>query len=628
MGGSPLFGQGGFSPLPFLQVWYTPPKNGVSMTLGTLKINTEKLLPIIKKWLYSDKDIFVRELVSNACDAIAKLKILSDAGEALFKEEEAKISITLNKEEKTLTFGDTGIGMTAEEVETYIAQLAFSGAEEFLQKYEGAKGEEQVIGHFGLGFYSAYMAAHLVEIQTKSYKEGSAPAFWSCDGSTSYTIEEGIKEERGTEIILHIEDEAFLETAKIRSILDHYCAFLPYPIYLNGEHINQKKPLYLKSPSSCTDEEYKAFFKQLHPAEPDPIFWVHLNVDFPFHLKGILYFPKIDRQFDFQKSPVKLFCNRVFVSDSCRDLIPDYLSIMRGAIDSPDIPLNVSRSYLQMDQTVRSLSSHISKKVADRLTSLYKTDREAFLRSFEEIDTILKLGALQDEKFYTKIKELLVWKTVKGDYLTAEEAKEKGSTTLFYTQDPNSPFLHLYTEKGIDVLIASGPLDVPLMNFLEAKGEALQFQRIDGGIDEAILDKAKEKTLLGPDGRSEAATIAERVRTLLNIEGLEVEAKSLSSKTLPSFLLIEEQGRRLRDTFSMQNREMPKGLFETKTFIVNTNSPLVEKALAHADGSLTEEVFQYLYQLSLLSQKELPAKELPQFIELSTRVLEKLLAKE
>jgi molecular chaperone HtpG len=339
------------------------------MTEGTLKINTEKLLPIIKKWLYSDKEIFLRELVSNACDALSKLKILREQGEIEFSDDELKIDIRLDAEAKTLTISDTGIGMTAEEVEKYIAQLAFSGAEDFLSKYEGSEEKNQVIGHFGLGFYSAYMVSSKVEIDTLSYQERAEPAHWVCDGTSSYTLDKGTRAERGTTITLHIEDEDFLEEARIASLLSRYCAFLPYPIHLEGEHINHKDPLWLKSPADCTEEEYLEFYRQLHPMEPEPIFWVHLNVDYPFHLKGILYFPHIHNRFDFQKKPVKLFCNRVFVSDNCSDLIPEYLSIMRGAIDSPDIPLNVSRSYLQMDKTVRSLSNHIAKKVADRLST-------------------------------------------------------------------------------------------------------------------------------------------------------------------------------------------------------------------------------------------------------------------
>ena len=343
------------------------------MATGTLKIHTENILPIIKKWLYSDKDIFIRELVSNACDAIHKCKVLREHGEFTGSDIDFRIDLTVDKTAKTLTFTDNGIGMTAEEVEKYIAQVAFSGAEEFAGKYRSQNEKDQIIGHFGLGFYSAYMVSSTVTIDTLSYRDHSEPALWSCDGSTAYTLDKGSRTDRGTSITLFIDkdNEEFLEEGKLRTILNHYCAFLPVPIYLNGSHINKKEPLWLKNSADCTDQDYLEFYRALYPLEPDPIFWIHLNVDYPFHLKGILYFPKINRQFDFGQNTIKLFCNRVFVSDNCKDLIPDYLMVLRGAIDSPDIPLNVSRSTLQMDRTVRQLSSHISRKVSDRLSSLY-----------------------------------------------------------------------------------------------------------------------------------------------------------------------------------------------------------------------------------------------------------------
>lgn len=597
------------------------------MTEGTLKINTEKLLPIIKKWLYSEKDIFVRELVSNACDAMSKLKILRDRGETDFEDQELKIEITLDKEKKTLTITDTGIGMSAEEVETYIAQLAFSGAEDFLSKYETQNEQDQVIGHFGLGFYSAYMVASEVEIETLSYRDGATAAHWSCDGTSRYTLDTGSKTSRGTCITLHLEDEEFADENKLEEILRRYCGFLPYPIYLGQTHINHEAPLYLKAPSDCTEKEYLEFYRKLHPFEPDPIFWVHLNIDYPFHLKGILYFPQIDSRFDFQKCPVQLFCNRVFVSDNCRDLIPDYLSVMRGAIDSPDIPLNVSRSYLQMDKTVRSLSSHISKKVADRLSSLYQTDREKFIRNFANVETILKLGIMQDEKFYERVKSFLIWENLEGEWTTLEEYLERHPEKIYYTQDTHAPALSLYKEKKIEVVIAKGPLDTPLMNFLEHKLTPAKFQRVDGAIDPAILDASREKSLLDADGRPQSANIADFVKSALGIDGLEVEAKSLASDTLHALVTIDEQTRRLRETLALSSKEMPKELGQKHTFVVNTNSALIQTITEQSDPELAKAVLTHLYQLSLLSQKELSAQELPGFIQQSTRVIEKLLTR-
>lgn len=591
------------------------------MTQGTLKINTENILPIIKKWLYSDKDIFIRELVSNACDAISKLKILSEQNECTYDANKMRIDLKIDKENKRLTITDTGIGMSAEEVEKYIAQLAFSGAEEFVDKYKSAKEKDQVIGHFGLGFYSAYMVASRVEINTLSYKEGAKPAFWSCDGGSAYTLEAGSHESRGTQIILHIEDEEFLDASRIRQILNRYCAFLPYPIYLNDEHLNHKDPLWLKAPSDCTDQEYLEFYRLLYPLEPDPIFWIHLNVDYPFHLKGILYFPKITERFDFHKNRIKLFCNRVFVSDNCQDLIPDYLMVLLGAIDSPDIPLNVSRSALQMDRTVRSLSNHISKKVADRLCAIYQSDKKQFTEHWPNIEMILKLGAMQDEKFYERIQNLLIWKNLSDEWVNIDPKQEK----IFYTQDRASAFLNLYKEKGIEVLVAKGPLDTSLMNFLEMKHPPLKFQRVDGAIDDAILDPEKEKTLLDADGRSESSKICEFVRKTLSIDNLEVQAKSLSSPQLPALLVLDEQVRRLKDTMALTGQAIPPGITDKKTFVVNTNNSLVQSIYKQKNKKLAKEILLELYQLSQLSQKELPAQDLSNFVERTSHLLETLL---
>lgn len=588
---------------------------------GTLKIHTENILPIIKKWLYSDKDIFVRELVSNSCDAISKLKILREQKEVDFTDDELRIDLMIDKEKRTLKVIDTGLGMTADEVEKYITQLAFSGAEEFVEKY---KGNDQVIGHFGLGFYSAYMVSSKVTIDTLSYQSGSEPAFWSCDGGANYTLEKGSREKRGTEITLHIDEESgeYLEDHRLREILNHYCAFLPYPIYLNGTRVNHKEPLWLKPASECTVQDYRAFYRQLYPLEPEPHFWIHLNINVPFNLKGILYFPKLHRRFDYQKNQIKLFCNRVFVSDNCQDLIPDYLMILRGALDSPDIPLNVSRSSLQMDRTVRSLASHISKKVADRLATLYRTERPNFLENWEEISLVVKLGCMQDDKFYERAKEFLVWKTVDGNWTTIEEYRERHPEgKIFYAQDSHSPFLKLYKEKSIEVLLANGTVDTPLMSFLEGKQSALHFQRIDGGIDPAILKE--ETALLDAEGRTESSRIAEFVKDALSLE--HVEAKSLSSDQLPAFIMVEEDERRLRDYMALSSQDLPAGLADKKTFVVNTNSPLIKATCRLEDKTLAKEILEELHDLSLLSHKELSPDQLPRFIERSTQLLQKLL---
>ncbi len=390
------------------------------MRQNQLSIHSENILPIIKKWLYTDKDIFLRELISNASDALSKLRIL------IGDEGEFKISVDIDKPSKTISISDTGIGMTEEEVEKYIAQIAFSGAEEFAKKYTSQVEKDPIIGHFGLGFYSSYMVASNVEIDTLSYQPHSEPVHWSCDGGSSYSIGAGTRNSRGTKITLHLDGESleYLEEVKLKELLKRHCNFMPFPIELNGKGIGNQEPLWLKSPNECTDKEYLAFYQELFPLDPEPIFWIHLNVDYPFRLQGILYFPKIHRRFDANESTIKLFCNRVFVSDHCKDILPDYLTMLRGAIDSPDIPLNVSRSTLQIDKNVRQLSSHISKKVSDRLNQLYKTDRDKYIASWPDIEMIVKLGLLQDEKFFERVKEILIWKNSKGEWNKLPDAKK------------------------------------------------------------------------------------------------------------------------------------------------------------------------------------------------------------
>lgn len=607
------------------------------MTTGTLSIQSEHIMPIIKKWLYSEKDIFVRELVSNACDAIQKVKILRDRNEAKALDEEFRIDITIDKENNTLRFSDTGLGMDAEEVRKYIAEIAFSGAEDFIKHYTSEDEKDQFIGHFGLGFYSAYMVADKVEINSLSYKEDAEAVKWTCDGSAEYTTDVGSRESRGTDITLHISEEGkdFLEEAELKKILTSYCSYLPFPIYLGEERINDKEPLWMKSPSDCTDEEYLEFYRQLHPMEADPLFWVHLNVDFPFHLKGILFFPKLSREHDFNKNHISLFCNRVFVSNNCKDLIPDYLTSLRGVIDSPDIPLNVSRSYLQMDNTVRQLSTHIAKKVADRLTSLLKTDRENFLKCWEDIDVIIKLGAMQDDKFYSRVKEAILWKNSDADWMTVEEYielnKDKHKDKVFYSLEDkhNTNVLNLYKEKGIQVLHTHTNLDLHLFSFLEGKHAPARFQRIDSQIDDSLLDASKEKTILNEDGKSEASLIADFVKTSLGLENLEVEAKSLSGDSIPGFVMLDENMRRMRDTMLASGRDMAMDQWDSmtkRTFIINTNNSLVTtlQSLQNSNPELAKDLVRHVYDSALLSQKELNPDALNEFLARSNRVMESL----
>lgn len=603
------------------------------MTSGTLKIHSENILPIIKQWLYSDKEIFLRELISNACDAMSKMQVLKERGLADYKDEELKVTLSVDKTAKTITISDGGIGMSHEEVEKYITQLAFSGAEEFIEKYKEKDEQDAIIGHFGLGFYSSFMVSKLVEIQTKSYQDVPA-ALWSCDGSSDYSLSEGTRTERGTDIILHVADDAeeFLDETRLKEILNKHCRFLPFKIHMGDSVINEKEPLWMKPASECTEEEYLDFYRYLYPAEPDPMFWIHLNVDYPFNLKGILYFPKITKHIDVNRPSVQLYCNRVLVSDNCKDIIPDYLTVLRGVIDSPDIPLNVSRSYLQMDSTVKKLASHISKKVSDKLKSIYSSDKETFLKKWPDIEMIVKLGVLQDEKFYDRIKELLVFETTKGEWSTVEEYIERHpESKIYYTShgpDAKTPILDLYEKKEIEVLYAAQYLDTPLINFLESKLSGKKFQRIDGGLDDELLDKDREKTVLDTEGRTQGAVLEETFKKLLNKEKVKVEAKSLPSDSLPCFVMIKEEMRRMRDYFAMTGTDLPGMGMDEHTVVINTNNALVEKLpeIAKKDEKLAEDVTSQLYQMSLLSQKELDPKEMSGFVSKTTEVLEKFAA--
>lgn len=607
------------------------------MTHGTLKIHSENILPIIKKWMYSDKDIFVRELISNACDAIQKVKRLRDCSEVDVPDSEFRIDLRIDKEARTLTFSDTGIGMDAEEVEKYIAQIAFSGAEEFVEKYQSNSDTEQIIGHFGLGFYSAYMVADRVDIDTLSYKDGAKPAFWTCDGSPEYDLSEGSRETRGTTITLHIseDEDEFLEENRIRDILKRYCSFLPQPLYFNDEQINKQEPLWIKPPSECTDQDYLEFYRHLYPMEQDPLFWIHLNVDYPFHLQGILYFPKTRRDYEDNKHNIQLYCNRVFVSDDCKDVVPDFLLGLRGVVDSPDIPLNVSRSYLQVDRTVRQLSTHIAKKVADRLSHLHKNESEKFYDSWKDIEIIVKLGAMQDEKFYNRIKDLIVWQNTKGDWTTAEDYlernKEKTGDKIFYTAEDKevTEFLNMYEEQGIEVLRTRPVIDGMMINVLEGKLESGKFQRIDGAVADNLLDPEREKSILDADGKTEASKLASFVKDQLGTDKVDVEVKSLKSDDMPGFIVIDEDSRRFRDYMASSNPDVSLEQLmdmQKSSFVVNSNNKLMSKLpeIGSKDPELAKDITQHVYELALLSQREMRPGQLTEFVARSKQIMQSL----
>lgn len=586
-----------------------------------LKIHSQNILPIIKKWLYSEKEIFIRELVSNSCDALYKLKVLQGNGEEIEGSLDLRIDITLGKD--TITFSDTGLGMTADEIEKYIAQIAFSGAEEFVAKYE--KDKDQIIGHFGLGFYSAYMVADQVTIDTLSYRPGEQAAFWCCDGGVEYSLEASSRKERGTTITLHIGEEHkdILEKAHFQELLEHYCRFLPFPIYLDGEQINNQEPLWNKSALDCTDEDYRAFFKKLYPLEEEPLFWVHLHVDYPFNLKGILYFPRLNKSMNFKDNQIQLFCNRVFVSHNAADLLPQYLTILKGAIDSPDIPLNVSRSTLQMDRTVKQVATHISRKVVERLQVFFDQDKARYYEAWPHLEVIVKLGVLQDDKFFDKAEGLLIWKNAHGEWLTLKDFGDK----VIYAQGDhiNPDLIALFHSKGQQVLISDSMIDISLFSFLESKGKGT-FQRLDGALDEALLDKEREKTVLDQDGKTYASRLRDFVKMKLAIEDLQIEAKSLASDNLPGFVMIDEKERRFRDYMALHQPDMALPLKPKKTFVINTNSPLVQslETLDSKDPQLVQSLLEQLLNLSLLSQKELDGPALSAFVKNEADLLQKL----
>lgn len=596
-----------------------------------LDIHSENILPIIKRWLYSDKEIFVRELISNSCDALRKRKILADQGQFSLEEEALRIDVTLDKEKKTIVFADTGIGMDADEVQRYIAQIAFSGAEDFVHRYQ-AHAQDQLIGHFGLGFYSAYMVADKVTLDSLSCKSGAEPVLWECDGSSEYTLQKGSRKECGTEITLFVgkESEEFLELSSLRVIMQRYCSFLPYPIYLNGERINTQEPLWVKPPSECQESDYRTFYRHLYPFEEEPLFWLHLNVDYPFHLKGILYFPALHKDFDFSKQSVKLYCNRVFVSDQCKDILPDYLTMLRGVIDSPDIPLNVSRSSLQMDKTVRQLTGHISKKVADSLSTLFKTDRPKYETSWRDIAPIVKLGVMQDDKFCERMKEILLWPSLQGSMYTLEEYHARNSAKIgdkvlyAFGEKQAVGVQNLYKAKEIDILLADVRLDPILFSRLEQK-EKSRFQRVDAEVGQELVDASKEHTILDAEGKTQAGRLEDFYRKKLDGEAVEVQAKSLASSDVPALVIMDEQQRRFRD-YLMTMRQEPAPLTGKQTLVLNSNHPLVTllPALEAKDSALAKELAHELLDLALLSQKEMDPARLQLFVERTTQVLARL----
>ena len=598
---------------------------------GKIQISSENMMPIIKKWLYSDKDIFLREIIANGVDAITKHKKLVDMGETE-KEEKYFIRLFIDENAKTLTVEDNGIGMTAEEVEKYITQIAFSGAADFLEKYENASGDG-IIGHFGLGFYSAYMVSQNVEIFTKSYKDAPA-VHWESDGESTYTLQETQKKERGTKIVLHLAEgeEEFLKEYRIRELLKKYCSFMPVEIYLNpkGEEsdkaINDTTPLYLKDPKDCTEEEYKNFYRDTFMDFNEPLFWIHLNMEYPFRLKGILYFPQIKKQqVQLEKGQVKLYCNQVFIADNIKEVIPEFLMLLNGIIDCPDIPLNVSRSFLQNDKQVQKISKHITKKVADKLTALFKNDRERYETCWKDIATFIKFGCVKDEDFYDKVKDILIFKNLEGKYhpiqeymgeeLTQEEFnKGTQAQAIYYVSDEvqQAQYIQMFKDADLDAVFCDTLIDPHFISFIEYKNpRKCRFVRIDADIDSAL----KGGTVEEEDAKELISAVKEH---LVNKE-ITVKAERFKSGKLPAIINVDEFMRRMSEMggyYGMGETDPSKNA----TLILNLSNPVVSGLLTQPEEK-QKFIVNQIYYLAMLSFKKLSPEELSDFVTKSTELL-------
>lgn len=624
------------------------------MAKGNISVDSENLFPIIKKWLYSDKDIFLRELVSNGCDAVTKLKKLASIGDAKIADDEKfKVTVSIFKDAKKLVISDNGIGMTAKEIDKYINQIAFSGASDFLAKYkeEGDKGA-QIIGHFGLGFYSAFMVSDSVEIDSLSYQDGAKAAKWTCDGSMEFELSDGERAERGTTITLNItkDSEEFLEEFKIREILHKYCAFLPIEVYLetpdkkeecdcghehedgeehHHEHeepkpINNTNPLWMKKPSECTDEEYKEFYRNVFMDFTEPLFWIHLNVDYPFNLKGILYFPKINHEFASQEGQIKLYNNQVFVADNVKEVIPEFLMLLKGVIDCPDLPLNVSRSFLQNDGYVKKISAHITKKVADKLTGLYKNEKENYEKYWDDIEIFIKYGCLRDEKFYEKVKDVIIYKDLDGKYITLDEYLDgKEEKDVYYVSDPiqQSQYINMLKNQGLNAVILPTMMDTHFISFIEMKQQGVKFKRIDSAINDISNTEEKDD-----EAKKQDEKLIEKFKNQIGDDTLKIEVQSLKDENVPAVILLGEQSRRMQEMYRSYGQQMAgmADMFKDEfTLVLNSNNPLIKKvdSLNDEDAGL---VIDHIYDLAKLSHSPLGAEQMTRFVERSNKLLEKL----
>ncbi|WP_020606134.1 molecular chaperone HtpG [Spirosoma spitsbergense] len=594
---------------------------------GQISIHTENIFPIIKKFLYSDHEIFLRELVSNAVDATQKLRQLSSFGEFGGELGELKVTVSLDEEAKTITVSDNGIGMTADEVKKYINQIAFSGASDFLEKYKDKTDDKgQIIGHFGLGFYSAFMVAERVDIVTKSFREGAESVRWTCDGSTEFELTPTEKAERGTDIILHIapDSEEFLNKDRIQRILDKYARFLPTPVEFDGKVVNNTTPIWTKSPSELTDEDYKTFYRELYPMSEEPLFWIHLNVDYPFNLTGILYFPRIKNELRFQREKIQLYSRQVFITDEVKDVVPDFLMMLHGVIDSPDIPLNVSRSFLQADSNVKKINGYITRKVADKLNDLFNADRKAFEEKFDDIGLFIKYGILSDDKFWEKAKNFVLLKNTEGVYTTIDEYREKvqanqtdknETLVVLYTSDrkQQDAYVESAIRRGYDVLLMDNVIDAHFINALEQKLEKVHFQRVDADTLDKIIDKGlNNESVLSEDDKTKLKEVFNQV---LDNKMLNVSIEAQPTDELPVTITQPEFMRRMKDMSALSGEQSMYGNFPMMhNVVVNGNHPLIGRILAEADGDNQKAMVKQVYDLALLSQNMLTGADLTAFV--------------
>lgn len=598
---------------------------------GSISIHTENIFPIIKKFLYSDHEIFLRELVSNAVDATQKLKRLASMGEFNGELGDTKIKISINEAEQTLTISDHGLGMTGEEIKKYINQIAFSGATEFVEKYKDKGDNKEIIGHFGLGFYSAFMVSSNVEIKSLSYKEGSEAVLWDCDGSTEFELSTTEKTDRGTDIILHIAEDSkeFLEKSRIQTILKKYCKFLPVEIEFDAEVINNTVPAWTKSPSELKDEDYIKFYQDLYPFSEEPLFWIHLNVDYPFNLTGILYFPKLKNDFEIQKNKIQLYSRQVFITDEVKDIVPEFLMLLQGVIDSPDIPLNVSRSFLQADGNVKKIDSYITKKVADKLADLHKQDEAAFSEKWNDIGLFVKYGMISNDKFYEKAKDFCLYKNTDSQYFTLDKYKEhiqvnqqdkSENLVALYTTDTNKQDAYIQSakRKGYDVLVFDHPIDSHFIQMLESKVEKFALKRVDADTVDKLIEKdTKTESLLSAENEK---VVQEVFENAINNKDRKVTLEAMSPEELPVNITQPEFMRRMKDMQAMGGGggmsfmgNMPEMLSVT----VNANHPLIGKILNAGDESVKKDLAKQAYDLALLSQGMLTGVDLTHFIQRS-----------